>query len=142
MKSIHEPTVESYNILLKILARHDWTACEDLFTLMTNEGLAPNEATMDGLLLGYARAGRAPAAVSTAQACFNQYRCRPSIPAFLHVLGVLLTEDDDDGDNDQAEKAMADKLPEARRAATVFKQLWPDETEQLGSVAEKHGVRL
>eukprot|EP00613_Pedinella_sp_CCMP2098_P056575 CAMPEP_0171855752 /NCGR_PEP_ID=MMETSP0992-20121227/23676_1 /TAXON_ID=483369 /ORGANISM="non described non described, Strain CCMP2098" /LENGTH=524 /DNA_ID=CAMNT_0012476647 /DNA_START=138 /DNA_END=1713 /DNA_ORIENTATION=- len=121
------PTVESYNILLRILAKRDWMGCEDLFTLMTNRNLAPNESTMDGILNGYADSERAPAAVSMAQSVFNQYGAKPTQPVFLRVLELLLQEGD---------------LAEARRAAFVFKQIWPEDTDLLDRTGGSYGFKL
>lgn len=119
------PDVASYNLMLRVLAKKDQIAAEDLLVVMTNSGLRPDSFTMDAFLIGYLSSSRPESGISMIQSLFNQYGSLPSQSAFLHAVVVFIKTERDPR--------------EIKRVAAVFRQLWPDDEGALAAVAREHG---
>ena len=104
------PAEAAFAAVLRDLALTGATghAFEDVFLAMANDGMAPTAASIDAVL---AYPGH-PDHISIVQRLFNAHAQRPSLDLFqANVLAHHLAT----GDHD-----------EARRAAAVLGQLWPD----------------
>ena len=121
-----DPDLTSYNNIIRAVAKQDPAAAEAYLVRMTNSKIDPDETTMDVFLRAYVRAERAGTGVSMCQSCFNQYGARPKLSTFRAVIDSFLRNDE---------------ILEAERAAFVYQQLWPEETELMDELREK-GLNL
>ncbi len=107
----------SYAPLLRKTATKSPVLAEDLLILMANAGVAPTEEIVSSLV----ETLRPSDAVSTAQHLFNQHRVRPTRAAFHGAVAKFIE---------------MRNLPELRRASSVYRQLWPSETEYLEQLSK------
>ena len=93
---------------------------------MTNLKIMPNEKTMDYFLFGFLFEGRGESGMSMIQSCFTMYGVRPSQEAFMKMVKKFVK---------------INQVHEIRRAAVVFKQLWPSDEEHFWDEMNAQGIR-